>query len=506
MSGYKGRKSKAKVDFGELETIVSAAGKRSLSPEEQKKLQDSHQLLAAYILPVERNTESQKAVLDEPKPSGDEERSKPKGHGRRNRSAFAAARVVAVPHPNLKPGDLCPCGCGYKVYRLKRAGQFRHFVGQAPIQVTLYELEQLRCNACNSVFTADLPNGVGPSSYDASVASFLGFSRYGLGVPFFRQAQHLDLAGTPIAPSTQYEVVSKAADLFAAAYRYLVKLGACGKVGHFDDTRMKILKFVRDEGDDRTGIHTTGVISVHESFQIALFFTGRAHAGENKAALKKQRDPDLPAMIAMSDALASNFSCDEGEDDMIACCLAHGRRNFVKIVDNFPEDCRHVISAIGTVFHNDKLSAKEGHGPEERLKFHQQHSEPVMTSLKQWIDEQIVDKKVEDNSYLGKAIQYLRNHWEGLTLFLRQPGAPLDNNAVERALKRVVLHRKNSLFYRTAKGARTGDIYMSIIQTCQLNDADPLDYLTALQRNHVAVAANPADWMPWNYRAAVSAN
>ena len=107
---------------------------------------------------------------------------------------------------------------------------------------------------------------------------------------------------------------------------------------------------MREEGDTRTGIHTTGIISVHEAFQIALFFTGRNHAGENMSALLKQREPDLPAMIRMSDALAANFVALESDEDVIACCITHGRRNFVKIADDFPEDCRHILTAIGTFF------------------------------------------------------------------------------------------------------------------------------------------------------------
>ncbi len=96
---------------------------------------------------------------------------------------------------------------------------------------------------------------------------------------------------------------------------------------------------------------------------------------------------------------------------------------------------------------------------------------------------------------------YMKKRWTELTLFLRVPGAPLDNNAAERALKKAILHRKNALFYRTLDGARVGDTFMSLIHTAELNQVAPFDYLVALQRNAAAVAANPAHWMPWNYQA-----
>ena len=95
----------------------------------------------------------------------------------------------------------------------------------------------------------------------------------------------------------------------------------------------------------------------------------------------------------------------------------------------------------------------------------------------------------------------MRRHWQELTLFLRVAGAPLDNNICERALKMAIRHRKNSLFYKTRNGARMGDLFMSLIHTCELNGVNAFDYLTELQRHAGEVKRNPAEWMPWSYRA-----
>ena len=109
-------------------------------------------------------------------------------------------------------------------------------------------------------------------------------------------------------------------------------------------------------------------------------------------------------------------------------------------------------------------------------------------------------RSTKQNSGLGKAISYLQRHWTKLTLFLRQTGAPLDNNIVERSLKMAIMNRKNALFYKTMNGARVGDLFMSLIHTCELNKANPLDYLTELLRHPAEVTVHPAEWMPWNYR------
>ena len=127
-----------------------------------------------------------------------------------------------------------------------------------------------------------------------------------------------------------------------------------------------------------------------------------------------------------------------------------------------------------------------------------------MDELEQWAREQFDQKKVEPNSGLGQAITYMLKRWEKLTLFLRIPGAPLDNNAVEQLLKRGILHRKNSMFYRTERGAQVGDLYMSLIETCRLCGTNPVEYLTALQQHARLVCQNPEQWLPWNFRAALA--
>ena len=95
-----------------------------------------------------------------------------------------------------------------------------------------------------------------------------------------------------------------------------------------------------------------------------------------------------------------------------------------------------------------------------------------MDQLHRWLEAQFAERKREPNSGLGKAITYLLRHWRPLTLFFRIAGALVDNNIVERALKRAVLHRKNALFYRTLNGAQVGDLFMSLIHTCQFCETD----------------------------------
>jgi len=262
-----------------------------------------------------------------------------------------------------------------------------------------------------------------------------------------------------------------------------------------------VLKLEREPGDQRTGVFTSGIVSTAAGRQIALYFTGRQHAGENLADVLKQRAAESGAAIQMCDALSWNApKLADGVELLVAHCLAHGRRQIVEVAQNFPVECRHVLENLGEVYRNDAATRDADMTAEERLRFHQQHSKPILDALHDWLEAQFAERKVEPNSSLGKAITYLLRHWKPLTLFLRQAGAPLDNNLCERALKRAVLHRKNALFYRTLNGAQVGDLFMSLIHTCELCGANSFDYLTELQRHAQELATNPASWMPWSYR------
>ena len=226
-------------------------------------------------------------------------------------------------------------------------------------------------------------------------------------------------------------------------------------------------------------------------------FTGWQHAGENLAAVLRRRGADLEPPIQMCDALSRNLSAQFRS--ILAHCLSHGRREFVSVAEKFPAECRHVLEALGKVYGVDAQAKDQGMTPEQRLAHHQTQSQPVMDQLQVWMRDQIEGKLVEPNSGLGQAIEYMLRHWQPLTLFLRQPGAPLDNNICEQALKMAILHRKNSLSYKTLNGARTGDLFMGLIHTCRLNKVNPYDYLLAIATHGEVVKLIPKAWLPWNY-------
>ena len=509
----KKKTSRPRVDVNveELDRVIDETEKGPLSEADRQKLRTTlHALVES--LQRRRNNEKTNAVLGDqntPAPAAeaqpDENESKPAGHGRNGANAFRGAEKVKISHPNLQSGNRCPdCGCG-NVYEQKEPKVLVRIVGQAPLAATVYELERLRCNACGQVFTAQEPEEVGFEKYDETAAAMIAQLKYGSGVPFHRLQQMEDLMGIPLPASTQWEVVEEAAALMKPVHDELIRQAAQGEVLHNDDTSMRVLRLAREPSDERTGVFTSNILAITAAtHRIALYFTGTKHAGENMAAVLRQRARESPPPIQMCDALSRNTPKASGVEILLANCMAHGRRQFVDIAPNFPAECRHVLESLGTVYYNDAMAREQALSAEDRLKLHREQSGPVMEQLHAWLEAQLAEKKTEPNSGLGKAITYLLRHWKGLTAFLRHAGAPLDNNICEQALKRAVLHRKNALFYKTLNGAQVGDLFMSLIHTCRLCDANSFDYMTELQRHAGELAANPAQWMPWNYRDTLS--
>ena len=425
--------------MGELRRVLDRARQEPIGEVDYLKLKVALDVLAERLTRM-RTTEKTRTVVAQPQltentntTSDKSERRTSKGHGRNSAGAYTGARKVVTPHANLASGDACPeCDCG-RVYTQRQPKTLVRVVGQAPVEATLYEMERLRCNACGQVFTAEEPEGIGPDKYDATATAMIAQLKYGTGVPFTRLERMERQLGIPLPAATQWELVEQAAAMLKPAFDRLIWQAAQGEVLHNDDTGMRILRLAREPSDQRTGIFTSGIVSLWQNRKIALFFTGRQHAGENLADLL-QRRAEQSSPIQMCDALSRNTpKSTNGVKILLANCIAHGRRQFVEIAANFPQECGYVLEALGMVYGNETFVREQGFDAKARLRFHQQYSGPLMEQLHGWLKEQLAEAKTEPNSGLGKAISYLLNHWQALTLFLREKGAPLDNNVCTAA-------------------------------------------------------------------------
>jgi hypothetical protein len=437
------------------------------------------------------------------------------GTGSLGADAYVGAERVACRHEELAPGQRCPvCGQG-TLYELPPGVEMR-IDGRALLSAIRYELHKLRCSACGAIFTAPLPSEAGEEKYSPRARAVLVVGRYYLGLPFYRVEGYQAMLGVPMPDATQWDQIEKVADCCYVVFALLETLAAQGELIHQDDTSVRIVTLMKENQrmraqaaaqglsrpKERTGMFTTAlVIRVGERL-ICLYYSGRAHAGENLAALLEQREANHAPPLVMSDALSRN---EIDEETVVRChCLAHGRRQFSDIEEVFPSECRLVMDVIQQVFDHDEEAREKQMSPEARLAYHQASSQPLMDNLKAWLDKQSAERLVEPNSSLGQAIAYMQTHWGTLTRFLQIEGAPLDNNLVERALKLFIRQRNNSLFYKSEHSAYIASVLTSLIATCIYAGVNALDYLVALQEHRAEVFAEPEAWLSWTYQASLA--
>jgi transposase len=474
--------------------------------------------IASGVLETEAFGSTVTAGEAPPEPSQNPERATPTGGhrpgtGRLGAVAYAGATRIECRHEELAVGQRCPvCGQG-NLYALPAGVEIR-IDGNALLNAMHYELEKLRCSACGEIFTAGLPAEVGEEKYSAQARAVLAVSRYYLGVPGYRLQGYQAMLGVPVPDATQWDQIEVVGDCAYRVFAQMEREAAQGEVIFQDDTAVRILSLMQENRalfaqakrqglsapKERTGMHTTALaVQVGEHIAI-LYYSSRQHAGENLQKLLEKRQAGLAKPLAMSDALSSNEVADEAA--LIRChCLAHGRRKFSDLEAVFPHECQVVLEVLSQVFDHDEQARKEQLSPQARLAYHQAQSQALMEGLKGWLATQIDEHLVEPNSALGKAIGYMQNHWETLTRFLSVPGAPLENNLAERALKLFIRQRNNSLFYKTPHSAYLASVLTSLIATCLYAGVNAVAYLVALQEHRREVFVDPAAWLPWAYAA-----
>jgi transposase len=429
----------------------------------------------------------------------DKPKAKPRGHGRLGSSDYQGAHDVEVPHPGLNKGDPCP-DCGHGRLYEKLPLELINLMASAPIQAVRYLLQYLRCSSCQKTFKADLPEGAVEGKYHPSANAGVVLMKYGLGTPAKRLEKWQKYFGVPLPDATQFEMAEKVANCCRRIFETMESMAADSKLFHLDDTSMIILSLLKEnrslKDGDRYGMNASGILAYHQGHAIYLYYLGRQHAGENLGRLLDKRSPGLGVPLQMGDASSCNPKHDHATLELF--CHAHAVRKFKDTKEAFPCESGTILSLFKQVFENDRKTTQMS--PQARLDYHRKHSSPLMNQLHTFISDLIAKRRVEPNSSLGKAINYMLKRWQGFTRFLHLPGAPLDNNILERALKQLILLRKNALFFKNDHGAWIGSILSSLLATTTAAGVNPMHYLEAVQIHHHDVHHHPQLWMPWNYR------
>jgi transposase len=234
-----------------------------------------------------------------PKPKGGHRA----GTGRLGADASVNAERVACRHEDLAPGQRCPvCGQG-TFYELPPGVEMR-IDGHALLSAMRYELHKPRCSACGQICTAPLPREAGVEKYSPRARAVLVVGRDYLGRPLYRIAGYQAMRGVPVPDATQWDQIERVGDYCYVVFELLETLAAQGELMHHDDTSVRIVTLIKENQQiradaaaqglsrpkERTGMFTTALVVRVGERLLALYYSGRAHAGENLATLLEQRE------------------------------------------------------------------------------------------------------------------------------------------------------------------------------------------------------------------------
>jgi transposase len=441
---------------------------------------------------VEQTVASDAATADQSAPA---ERAARAERRRTNRGSLPAQlpRIEVVVDIDDK---ICRC-CQNELHRIGEDTSERLDIVPAQFRVLVTRRPKYACRRCEEGVVqmpapARLIEGGMPT--EATIAQVL-VSKYADHLPLYRQAQIYARQGIDLDRSTLADWVGHAAwHLRPLQERLLLRLKERPRL-FADETTAPVL----DPGRGRT---KTGQLWAYAA-------DDRPWGGGDPPGVVYVYAPDRKSErpithlegfkgILQVDGYAGYRKLADRGDVRLAFCWSHVRRGFYELAVSGPSPiASEALQRIAALYAVEK--DVRGRSPEERRTVRQQKSRPLVDALEPWLRAKL--DLISQKSKLATAIRYALSRWEGLTRFIDDGRIELDNNIVERSIRPIALNRKNALFAGSDGGAEHWATIASLIETCKLNDVDPLGYLTDVL-NRIANGHLDRDidqLLPWAY-------
>ena len=308
------------------------------------------------------------------------------------------------------------------------------------------------------------------AKYSIDFAVDVVAKKYLYHLPFERIRRMLEAKGLSVATNTLY-------GLCFFVHCYLEDLAQeiksevlnCGLSAHLDETPWPIGN--KKQSDGYMWVVSNQGGSFYQFEPIRSGAIAKELLGSYKGPVVVDGYPDKSSLLGQ-----------EGLD--LAFCWAHVRRKFTDIEKNYPSECSEILDLIGELFHIDRLAT----GYEHLKKLIAEESQALVDKIRNWLFDN--HPKARGESHLLKAIQYTLNHWEGLTLFLKDVRIPLTNNEAERTIRHSVMGRKNFYGSRTINGADVTATLYTVIESCKKAQLEPKNYLLMAVRKKIEGAKN----------------
>jgi len=329
-----------------------------------------------------------------------------------------------------------------------------------------------------------------------------------MGLPHHRLAVAGSSCAVRLDEKTMFNMSEELSDKLMPVFNELKKQAAQSDRITVDDTTVLIQQHISSKA--RKGTRTSALIAefvqsserqnTDHPLTINLFATGSQYAGEFFEEIVSGRLTETPVRY-MADAHASNIPKGLNQDCYIhSKCLVHARRGFFKHRRVDQEVSNQVLSIFQKIYAVEKYCQQNQIRSVDRLKIMQERCRIPMIDLWLICYQNLKEKNFEPNdNAIGSAMKYILKHFNQLCSFLKYADCSLDSNIVERLIKKSILHRKNSLFYKTDVGAGVGDVIMSVGFTARAHGVDPHDYFEDLLLNFKK-DSNVQNWLPWNWK------
>lgn len=391
------------------------------------------------------------------------------GHGPRSQIRLPIEELL---HVYDTAPDCVVCGGAMEAM----AGQYETSeevtVVEAQFKVLTHHRQKYRCRCNANVLTAPGPDKLIPGGrYSVEFAAHSATAKFCDHLPLERQCRMMSRQGLEITSQTLWDQHWALAEHLEPTWRELWRLALEEPVLHVDETGWKMMATKGSRGSAKWTLF--GLTSP----ELAAY-----HLVGSKSATTTRRLLAGFSGTLVVDGYAVYPLVAELEGSMrIAHCWAHADRKFKDAKDP-PQAIATIRSLIAQLYEIER----EVEGPfpgdrsvrHHRLRLRMEKSAPVIVQIRDFALSQGGLRRSE----FGKALRYMLEHWDGLTVFLDDPRVPLDNNAAERALRGPVVGRKNFYGNRSQRGAKAAAILYSLVQTARLNDTDPGAYLLEAAR------------------------
>jgi len=386
------------------------------------------------------------------------------GHGPREQKQL---RLVVEEHA-LDDADLTCRACGGSLEEMGKAEESeeidvvaREFVLKKHVR----KKYRCRCGAC--IETAPMPPRLVPGGrYSLAFAISVAIAKYADHLPLERQARIMKREGLEVDSYTLYDQIERLARVLWPAYDRLGAEQLDEPVLFVDETPWPMLGKGADSAKWYAWMmasETAAYYEIHETRGL----------GAGKSLLTGFKGYAVTDGYGVYDALEKRLP-----GIRVAQCWSHIRRNFVDCASAFPKETEQILSLIGELYGIEDRATKGRDGDAARRQLRNTESRCVLARIQAWC----LDVACTPGSALAKAIAYMSNRWSKAVLFLDQPRVPLDNNAAERALRGLVLGRKNHYGSRSRRGTEVAAVFYTLIETAKLAGVEPAVYLERAAR------------------------